>query len=133
MASLHIAPPKTTASTAVHDIVKIRPCNKAVPCVYQQTLRAPLRGEADRAGRLGAGDNFSYTEAMEVPGPVVAGLGSTVLALIYIVLSLRFLRPLVMKLLPAPGEGPSEKQQVEGFWCVHCVCAQNSINGSSYV
>ena len=67
---------------------------------------------------MGAGDNFSYTEAMEVPGPVVAGLGSTVLAFIYIVLSLRFLRPLVMKLLPAPGEGPTEKQQVEGFWCV---------------
>ena len=69
---------------------------------------------------MGAGDNFSYTEAMEVPGPVVAGLGSTVLAFIYVVLSLRFLRPLVMKLLPAPGEGPSEKQQVEGFWCAQC-------------
>ena len=67
---------------------------------------------------MGAGDNFSYTEAMEVPGPVVAGLGSTVLGLIYVVLSLRFLRPLVMKVLPAPGQGPSEKQQVEGFWCV---------------
>ena len=67
---------------------------------------------------MGAGDHFSYTEAMEVPGPVVAGLGSTELGLIYVVLSLRFLRPLVMKVLPAPGQGPSEKQQVEGFWCV---------------
>lgn len=63
-----------------------------------------------------AGDNFSYTEAMEVPNVVVAGLGSTVLAFIYIILSLKFLRPLLMKVLPGPGEGPSEKQQVEGFW-----------------
>ena len=63
-----------------------------------------------------AGDNFSYTEAMEVPNAIVAGLGSIVLAFAYIILSLRFLRPLVMRLLPGPGEGPSEKQQVEGFW-----------------
>ena len=63
-----------------------------------------------------AGDNFSYSEAMEVPNAIIAGIGSTVLAFAYIVLSLGFLRPLVMKVLPAPGEGPSEKQQVEGFW-----------------
>jgi hypothetical protein len=53
---------------------------------------------------------------MEVPNALVAGIGSAVLAVIYIILSLRFLRPLVMKVLPAPGEGPTEKQQVEGFW-----------------
>ena len=47
---------------------------------------------------------------------MVAGLGSSVLAFAYIVLSLKFLRPLVMKVLPASGEGPTEKQQVEGFW-----------------
>ena len=53
---------------------------------------------------------------MEVPNVAVAGLGSTVLAFAYVVLSLKFLRPLVMKVLPAPGQGPTEKQQVEGFW-----------------
>lgn len=51
-----------------------------------------------------------------MPNAFVAGLGSMVLAFAYLILSLRFLRPLVMKLLPAPGEGPSDKQQVEGFW-----------------
>lgn len=92
--------------------------------MHQQTHKAALWDEADRGGYMGAGDNFSYTEAMEVPGPVVAGLGSTVLGLIYVVLSLRFLRPLVMKVLPAPGQGPSEKQQVEGFWCVAAFALQ---------
>ena len=73
-------------------------------------------GRAKNAEGAAAGDNFSYTEAMEVPNVAVAGLGSTVLAFAYVVLSLRILRPLVMKVLPAPGDGPSEKQQVEGFW-----------------
>ena len=63
------------------------------------------------------GENFSYKEAMELPGMVAAYIGSAVLALVYVVLSLRFLRPLVMRVLPAPGQGPSRKQQVEGFWC----------------
>lgn len=53
---------------------------------------------------------------MELPGAVAAYIGSAVLALVYVVLSLRFLRPLVMRVLPAPGQGPSRKQQVEGFW-----------------
>ena len=65
---------------------------------------------------IATGDNFSYTEAMEVPNAIVAFLGSTVLAFVYIILSLKFLRPLVMRVLPSPGEGPTEKQQVEGFW-----------------
>ena len=65
-----------------------------------------------------AGENFSYKEAMELPNAFAAYLGSGVLALVYLVLSARFLRPLVMRVLPAPGEGPSRKQQVEGFWCV---------------
>ena len=47
---------------------------------------------------------------------MVAGLGTSVLAFAYIILSLKFLRPLVMRVLPGPGEGPTEKQQVEGFW-----------------
>ena len=53
---------------------------------------------------------------MEVPNVAVAGIGSSVLAFAYIILSLKFLRPLVMRVLPAAGEGPSEKQQLEGFW-----------------
>lgn len=63
------------------------------------------------------GENFSYGEAQEVPNAVVAYLGSLVFAVGYLIISLRFLRPLVMRLLPKPGEGPTKKQQVEGFWC----------------
>ncbi len=63
-----------------------------------------------------AGDNFSYVEAQEMPNVVAATLGSLALVLGYLVLSMRFLRPLVMRVLPAPGQGPSRKQQVEGFW-----------------
>ena len=83
-------------------------------------MSAPTAGKescgAETGNGIAAGDNFSYTEAMEVPNAIVAFLGSTVLAFVYIILSLRFLRPLVMKVLPSPGQGPSEKQQVEGFW-----------------
>lgn len=64
-----------------------------------------------------AGKNFSFTEAMEVPNAVAAYLGSFALVCVYLVISITFLRPLVMRLLPKPGEGPSKKQQTEGFWC----------------
>jgi hypothetical protein len=57
---------------------------------------------------------------MEVPNAFAAYIGSGVLALVYLVLCARFLRPLLMRLLPAPGQGPSRKQQVEGFWCARC-------------
>ncbi len=64
-----------------------------------------------------AGENFSFTEAQESPNVAVAYLGSLALIIGYFIISLTFLRPLVMRLLPKPGEGPSKKQQVEGFWC----------------
>lgn len=64
-----------------------------------------------------AGENFSFTEAQESSNVAVAYLGSFALIIGYFIISLKFLRPLVMRLLPKPGEGPSKKQQVEGFWC----------------
>ena len=64
-----------------------------------------------------AGENFAYSEAQESPNAAVAYLGSFALIIGYFIISLTFLRPLVMRLLPKPGEGPSKKQQVEGFWC----------------
>ncbi|CAL5221659.1 g3887 [Coccomyxa viridis] len=86
-----------------------------MPFVMQPINTRVVRRSNALLGNL-YGDNFSYTEAMEVPNAIVAFLGSTVLAFVYIILSLRFLRPLVMKVLPSPGQGPTEKQQVEGFW-----------------
>ena len=86
------------------------PCNSALKTADSCARPPSLTSLAP------AGDNFSYSEAMEVPNVAVAGIGSSVLAFAYIILSLKFLRPLVMRVLPAAGEGPSEKQQVEGFW-----------------
>jgi hypothetical protein len=54
---------------------------------------------------------------MEMPNVAAAALGSFALVLAYVVLSIGLLRPLLMRLLPAPGQGPTKKQQVEGFWC----------------
>ena len=53
---------------------------------------------------------------MEVQNAFAAWVGSAVLAIGYILLSASLLRPLLMRLLPKPGEGPSRKQQIEGFW-----------------
>lgn len=67
---------------------------------------------------------------MELPNAFAAYLGSGVLALVYLVLSLRFLRPLLMRVLPAPGEGPSRKQQVEGYWCARAYNLHLEMSGS---
>lgn len=46
---------------------------------------------------------------MESPGPIMAGLATLALALGFG--ALRFLRGLMLYLLPKPGEGPSKEMQ----------------------
>ena len=65
-----------------------------------------------------AGDNFSYKEVQEASGPVMAALGTLALAIGFA--ALRFMRSLVLRLLPKPGEGPSKEMQV----CVARVARQ---------
>ena len=61
------------------------------------------------------GDNFSYQEVMESPGPIMAGLATLALALGFG--ALRFLRGLMLYLLPKPGEGPSKEMQARPRCC----------------
>ena len=61
------------------------------------------------------GDNFSYQEVMESPGPIMAGLATLALALGFG--ALRFLRGLMLYLLPKPGEGPSKEMQARPSCC----------------
>ncbi|EIE26941.1 saccharopine dehydrogenase [Coccomyxa subellipsoidea C-169] len=79
------------------------------------------------------GENFSFTEAMEVPNVFAAYLGSFALVMAYLVISVPFLRPLVMRLLPKPGEGPSKKQQVEGFWNARAIGVSEALVGEEPV
>ena len=58
---------------------------------------------------MAAGDNFSYQEVMESSGPITAALAALALALGFA--ALRFLRGLMLYLLPKPGEGPSKDMQ----------------------
>ncbi|KAK9914994.1 hypothetical protein WJX75_003449 [Coccomyxa subellipsoidea] len=79
------------------------------------------------------GKNFSFTEAMEVPNAVAAYLGSFALVCVYLVISITFLRPLVMRLLPKPGEGPSKKQQTKGFWNARAIGLSEAAPGEKPV
>jgi len=90
-----------------------------------RTPRAPRARPAQRRARrgggwavvraasahaCGAGDNFSYHEVQEAGGPVVAALGTMALTIGFA--ALRFARPIVLRFLPKPGEGPSVEMQV---------------------
>ncbi len=90
-------------------------------CAGPRPARAPRRGaraegaegrwvRAASAHACGAGDNFSYHEVQEAGGPVVAALGTAALAIGFA--ALRFARPIVLRFLPKPGEGPSVEMQV---------------------
>ena len=52
---------------------------------------------------------------MESPGPIMAGLATLALALGFG--ALRFLRGLMLYLLPKPGEGPSKEMQARPHCC----------------
>ena len=52
---------------------------------------------------------------MESPGPIMAGLATLALALGFG--ALRFLRGLMLYLLPKPGEGPSKEMQARPSCC----------------
>ncbi len=65
------------------------------------------------------GPEFSYRETMAVPGPaLVSKVGSHLvqgaLAVGMAALAIKPLRPVLDRILPAPGEGPSEKSQANG-------------------
>lgn len=65
------------------------------------------------------GPDFTYRETMAVPGPsLVSKIGSHAvqgaLAVGMAALAIKPLRPVLDKVLPAPGEGPSEKSQAKG-------------------
>jgi short subunit dehydrogenase-like uncharacterized protein len=82
-----------------------------------------------RAHACGAGDDFSYKEVQEAGGPVVAALGTVALALGFA--ALRFARPLVLRFLPKPGQGPSVEMQVRapgpGALCARAAAAAGSM------
>ena len=98
-----------------------RPASLRRPAHRARPARAPRRGaraegaegrwvRAASAHACGAGDNFSYHEVQEAGGPVVAALGTAALAIGFA--ALRFARPIVLRFLPKPGEGPSVEMQV---------------------
>lgn len=65
------------------------------------------------------GPDFSYRETMAVPGPsVVSKVGSHLvqgaLAVGMGALAIKPLRPVLDRILPQPGQGPSEKSQAKG-------------------
>ncbi|WP_019200904.1 trans-acting enoyl reductase family protein [Tsukamurella sp. 1534] len=65
------------------------------------------------------GPDFSYRETMAIPGPpIVSKIGSHVvqgaLAVGMGALAIKPLRPVLDRILPQPGEGPSEKSQANG-------------------
>ncbi len=65
------------------------------------------------------GPTFSYRETMAVPGPsvvtkVAAHAVQGALAVGMAALAIKPLRPVLEKVLPSPGEGPSEKSQANG-------------------
>jgi short subunit dehydrogenase-like uncharacterized protein len=68
---------------------------------------------------FGYGPDFSYRETMAIPGPsVVSKVGSHLvqgaLAVGMGALAVKPLRPVLNRILPQPGQGPSEKSQANG-------------------
>jgi short subunit dehydrogenase-like uncharacterized protein len=62
------------------------------------------------------GASFRYEEALAVPGPVAAGAVTASLALATLALRTRAGRGLLRRLVPAPGQGPSEEAMARGFF-----------------
>jgi len=67
------------------------------------------------------GSNFKYTEECEAPGIVSAVAGAAAMAAAKSMMGLPFLQPLLKKVLPSPGEGPSRELQMKGYWNVTLV------------
>ncbi|KAG2445220.1 hypothetical protein HYH02_008688 [Chlamydomonas schloesseri] len=78
-----------------------------------QASHALLRGTATP---LEYGTDFKFTEMIAASGPVAASLISAGTVVLGAVLGLAPLRAVARRFLPAPGQGPSEDVQRNGFW-----------------
>lgn len=62
------------------------------------------------------GPTFAYEEALELKGRLAAGAITGALALSGVALRTRVGRALLRRLVPAPGQGPSEEAMARGFF-----------------
>jgi short subunit dehydrogenase-like uncharacterized protein len=62
------------------------------------------------------GPQFSYEESLAVKGRIAAGTITLSMALAVLALRYRVGRSLVRRLVPAPGQGPSEEAMARGFF-----------------
>jgi short subunit dehydrogenase-like uncharacterized protein len=97
--------------------------------VNEKVVHRSAALSSDKAGNVyGSRETFSYREATLAPNAVGAFIGTTVLGLGAALLAFHPSRwALSRTLLPAPGEGPSERARESGCFSGHFVASDASV------